>query len=221
MKRIAHWLLALVVTGMWLVVGTVADAKCLGDFDGDNEVTISELITAVNSSLGGCPDPEPRFVDHGDGTVTDNRTGLMWEKKTDDGTVHDKDNFYWWTDDADGDSTDPDGTAFTEFLAELNNCTYKLGGETTGGFAGHCDWRLPDVAELHSILLEEHPGFDEPCIDETVFGPMGPLGDYWSSMTSASNPEDAYVVMLDYGCGDLGPSNKNGHSYARAVRGGL
>jgi len=33
-----------------------------------------------------------RFIDHGDGTVTDTRTGLMWEQKTDDGSIHDKDN---------------------------------------------------------------------------------------------------------------------------------
>ena len=28
----------------------------------------------------GIPWPEPRFTDHGDGTVTDNLTGLMWAK---------------------------------------------------------------------------------------------------------------------------------------------
>jgi hypothetical protein len=30
-----------------------------------------------------------RYVDNGDGTVTDNTTHLMWEKKTTDGSVHD------------------------------------------------------------------------------------------------------------------------------------
>src|SRR5262249_19397201 len=44
----------------------------------------------------------PSFADNGDGTVTDNRTGLQWEKKDgDDGTVneadlHDVDNGYAW-----------------------------------------------------------------------------------------------------------------------------
>src|SRR6266446_8828956 len=47
--------------------------------------------------------PAPRFVDNGDGTVTDNQTGLMWEKKENlDGTTdvsnqHDADNPYQWT----------------------------------------------------------------------------------------------------------------------------
>ena len=34
------------------------------------------------------------YTNNGDGTVTDNNTGLMWEKKTHDGTVHDKDNLH-------------------------------------------------------------------------------------------------------------------------------
>src|SRR5262249_50972170 len=32
------------------------------------------------------------YVDNGDGTITDTRTGLMWEKQSDDGSIHDKDN---------------------------------------------------------------------------------------------------------------------------------
>src|SRR5437773_1945670 len=34
------------------------------------------------------------YVDNGNGTITDVNTGLMWEKLSDDGTVHDKDNLY-------------------------------------------------------------------------------------------------------------------------------
>ena len=36
------------------------------------------------------------YVDNGDGTITDLNTGLMWEKKSDDGTIHDKDDIYTW-----------------------------------------------------------------------------------------------------------------------------
>src|SRR6185369_15875626 len=33
---------------------------------------------------------EPRWVDNGDNTVIDNMTDLVWEKKTDDSSVHDQ-----------------------------------------------------------------------------------------------------------------------------------
>jgi len=66
-----------------------------------------------------------RFVDNGDGTVTDNETGLIWEKKT--GTVgtavncatttcsdpHDVNNTYTWS----SSGTAADGRAFTDFLS--------------------------------------------------------------------------------------------------------
>src|SRR5215207_4031789 len=67
-----------------------------------------------------------------DGTFTDNNTQLMWEKKLaadnaacTDGTQANRDmhcvnNLYTWTDGADSDFTDPDGTLFTNFLATLN-----------------------------------------------------------------------------------------------------
>lgn len=61
-----------------------------------------------------------RFIDHGDGTVTDTRTGLMWEQKTDDSAIHDKDNLYTWST---GAPYNPDGTAFFTFVATLNGPT--------------------------------------------------------------------------------------------------
>ncbi len=35
-----------------------------------------------------------RYTDNGDGTITDNSTGLMWEKKSFDGGLHDMQNTY-------------------------------------------------------------------------------------------------------------------------------
>src|SRR5262249_32070000 len=36
------------------------------------------------------------YVDNGDGTISDTRTGLMWEKLSDDASIHDKDAMYTW-----------------------------------------------------------------------------------------------------------------------------
>ena len=61
--------------------------------------------------------------------VRDNITGLIWEVKTDDATIHDKDNTYNWSD------------ADNVFIDQLNTDTY-------GGFS---DWRLPTVQEIFFI----------------------------------------------------------------------
>ena len=91
-----------------------------------------------------------RWVDNGDGTATDSTTGLQWELKTNDGSVHDKDDAYVWS--ATEDGTAPDGTAFTVFLGTLN-------GSADGVcFAGHCDWRLPTKIELEGIFDGSVPG---------------------------------------------------------------
>lgn len=98
-----------------------------------------------------------RFIDNGDGTITDTRTHLMWEKKDgDDGPggvgspnysdPHDVDNTYSWS----ISDVRPDGTAFTQFLGALNTCSVAMGSD---GFAGHCDWRLPTASELAEVFF--------------------------------------------------------------------
>jgi hypothetical protein len=90
----------------------------------------------------------------------------------------------------------------------------------TGGFAGHCDWRLPTVVELQTILLAPEPCGTSPCID-SIFGPTatGSETNYWSSTAVTGHPE-AWVV--DFGNGEVlfRFYNTGFSSPVRAVRGG-
>ena len=158
-------------------------------------------LAAKAAGTGGTCDAG-RFTDGGT-TVTDNLTGLQWEKKTDDMTIHDKDTMYPWT----AGTTAADGTVFTTFLPALNG----------GCFAGQCDWRLPTVYELQTIVLEAYPCTTSPCIDP-VFGPT--VADfYWSATTYATDPNDVWLVDFNSGVPDNGYKNFN--DYVRAVRAGL
>ena len=150
-----------------------------------------------------------RFTDGGDGTVIDHQTGLQWEKKVSpgEGTLdpHDVDNLYSWGD-LDGCPFRgcANGTAFSDFLLRLNDC-YPNGGTfplEEGGFAGHCDWRLPTLTELRGIIdvTASGCGLGSPCIDP-IFGPTIPDA-YWTAIISdvitpgSSDPTGAYDVYF-------------------------
>lgn len=154
-----------------------------------------------------------RYVDNGNGTVSDTTTGLMWEQKTTDGSVHDVTNRYRWG------GTKPDGTAFIDFLGTLNNGLSKNATTITNCFANHCDWRLPSIVELRGILDRSAPGCaaGKPCID-SKFGPTQPFY-YWSATTADGGPDFAWGVYFDFA--EFGSAFKANEYYVRAVRGGV
>lgn len=160
-----------------------------------------------------------RFVDNLDGTISDLQTGLMWEKKSDDGSIHDQNNAYPW-----GSTTapyPPDGTAFTEFLAGLNG-----GGGAGTCFAGYCDWRLPTREELQELVMSAEtppmidPIFKAPCTPGcSVTSCSCTLADgYLSASTWSTNP--AQVWHQSFGNGNPSQFWKTTALYVRAVRRG-
>ena len=144
------------------------------------------------------------YVDNGDGTVTDLNTGLMWEKLSDDSSIHDKDTLYTWD------------NAFAVKVATLNS----------GSFAGHTDWRVPNVRELHSIVNFQNvhpsvsPVFNSGCAPGcTVLTCSCTLPSlYWSSSTYVVTPALAWGGRFSDGY-VFADSKGNGY-HVRAVRGG-
>lgn len=196
------------------------------------------------------------FVDNADGTITDTNTGLMWEKKVEFTAVvigvdctdetgkcanpHNADNGYSWT----ASGTAFDGTIATIFLEQLNNrcdrdttvsCTVDADCTAPGGacgFAGHRDWRLPNIKELTSIVDFER-GFPGPTVRPAFHGAnCGPactdIADpacscdagqpYWSSTTFHNTPTLAWSIFTGEGFSYY--DGKGNPMSVRAVRGG-
>ncbi len=149
----------------------------------------------------GVPWPGPRFTDNGNGTVTDNLTGLIWLKN------------------ANCAGTTVDWNTAVDYANALNDgCTSCFGtasdcGLSDGSTAGQ--WRLPNIEELYSL------------IDLGQYSPALPSGhpftgvqsySYWSGSSCASNTSNAWFVTLNSGY--VGTSDKTVTDYAWPVRGG-
>ena len=191
-------------------------------FDGTEVGLNSDARIFVRAVRGPrAPSTTPRFIDNGDGTVTDHQTGLQWEQKVAGSScLHCVNDTYAWT----SSGTAPD--AFRNFLNYLNggatgvgNCTSGDGNSQIGGFENHCDWRLPTIAELRTTLDTSQGncgGGSGACIDPT-FGPTA-ASLYWSSTTFAGAPSVAWFV--GFSNGEVFNDGKGKNLSVRAVRGG-
>lgn len=149
-------------------------------------------------------------VDNGDGTITDLKTGLTWEKLSWDGSIHDRLNQFSWSD------------AYAYKVAALNAIA----------FAGHTDWRLPNVNELQTILHygvtypAVAPAFNVGCSAGCTVRTCscgwnaghGGSERYWTSTTYQSAPFYVWTVAAYDGSVDYTARNEVRH--VRAVRGG-
>jgi hypothetical protein len=132
---------------------------------------------------------QPRYVDNGDGTVTDNCTGLMWQKHTADTN-------------GDGTVSTSDAVLWCDAQSHSQNAT----------FAGHDDWRLPNLAELLSIV--DH-GRSDPAIDPLF---SAALDRYWSSTSYALDPRRAWAIVFSYGTMAHNAKQFGTLDYVRLVR---
>lgn len=127
------------------------------------------------------------FTDNGNGTVTDNNTGLMWQKcsvgQNNDATCSGSAVPYNWY------------KASGTYDATYNPSSEDVCGSLSLG--GYTDWRLPSKKELMSIVDYSIPA-PGPTINTTYF-PNTVQFLYWSSTTNANNPNNAWVVYFGHG----------------------
>ena len=142
--------------------------------------------------------PTSQFIDHGDGTVTDTKTGLMW-KRCSEGQA--------WNG-----STCSDTSESVTYFTWQGALQQAQAINSTGGFAGQSDWRVPNPKELTSLVEEQ---CFEPAINITVF-PATYTSLFWSSSPSAYDGNFAWYVADD----EVFWSLKSASLRVRLVRGG-
>ncbi len=147
----------------------------------------SANVHAVCNNRIDANTPNSRFVDEGDGTVTDTRTGLRWQRcpvgyhLNDNGTSGQYDD----------DSCTATGTTLFNWQDALQAAADLNGG---GGLGGFVDWRVPSVNELASIVEYQ---CESPAINESIF-PDTSTTQFWSS-TPRRLIDSAFVI--DFGTG--------------------
>ena len=135
--------------------------------------------------------PNPRFTDNGNGTITDNLTGLIWLQNANCFGEE-----YW-----------------EDALSECNGLSAGWCGLTDGSSAG--DWRLPNRFELESLLdLQNY----DPALP-SVHPFTNVLSNYYWSSTNYEHFTNSawYVYMYD---GGVGYTFKSYNFYVWPVRGG-
>ena len=139
--------------------------------------------------------PIPRFTDHGDGTVTDNLTRLIWLKQL--GCF--------------GQKTWDDASASCNALAD-GDC-----GLTDGSVPG--DWRLPNVKEFTSLV--DYSKVDPALPSGYPFQGNMPIVSsfWWTSTTNASNDFLTLAWAFEWFRGSLHyGADKTGSLYVMRVR---
>ena len=156
-------------------VGRDANATLNDDSDGNAAFVFTKLDISGNVTTS---------TTIGDWScVLDHTTGLIWEVKTNDGTLRDPSKFFTWYNpnhgqdsDNDGNTINFDGTASDQdtqdFIAYVNSDSSINNGN---GLCGQTNWRLPTVHEIEgladydAVVANDSGGYSTPSIDTNYF----------------------------------------------------
>ncbi|AOP33151.1 hypothetical protein A0128_04355 [Leptospira tipperaryensis] len=137
-----------------------------------NKVIPTSKATALNiRCVAGNTTPAFAFVDNGNGSITDQNTGLIWQKCSN--------------------GLAPTTCAGVSVTNDLNGAIGACGALNGINFAGRNDWRLPSVNELQSIV---DYSANSPSISASF--PNTTIGLYWSSTTYSNLPSGGMIVWF-------------------------
>jgi hypothetical protein len=217
----------------------IYDAKGVlqGTTTNGSYVIVSTVITGytkISNSGTVLPDTATLGSGANDWACTkDNKTGLTWEVKTDDGGLRDKDWYYSWykpSGDNGGFAGYTDTTNGTPNCSTQNNCNTDAftNAVNTKGLCGKKDWRMPTKDELMKLVVCSDGKYEtdgsctnfssvtKPTINSTYF-PNTVSSWYWSSSPDANYSSYAwYVNFYYYGFSDV--SLKSYNYFVRLVR---
>jgi len=140
----------------------------------------SSFSQTCNTSITAST-PDSRFTPQGNGTVLDTQTNLIW-KRCSEGQV--------W----DGSTGNCTGSASTYNWQGALDAAQTL--NSSGGFASHTDWRVPNIKELASIV--ELKCYD-PAINLTIFPNTSSNAFVWSSSPIANFGSKVWPFYFGYG----------------------
>lgn len=185
----------------------------------DNNENSVESTTFVRLNEQGSPltSQQAKYESEPWSCVSDARTGLTWEVKTDNLFLRDMQWVYTWYEPASTDKQGYAGKADGGKCHEGSACDTQayVAAINAQKLCGYDDWRLPKTFELHT-LLDRSRNCPGTCIDTHYF-PNTAKGGYWTSM-----PFDEFICYawgIDFELDAASGANKNTPLHIRLVRG--
>lgn len=185
--------------GVWAVKGTTGGTIQLQA----TGMYVSYLPGDDGSLQTGVPLTYPRWIDNGNGTLTDTMTGLIWLKQAD--CIR---------------------QTWSNAIAAVNTLASGQCGLTDGSVPGN--WRMPNRQEMLSLsdrMETNHADFfnqsytwkaTQTLYQAPIFGSFVPSECYWTSTTNAADTSEAWTIFsCDFGVYDI---SKAQTGYTLAVR---
>jgi hypothetical protein len=143
-----------------------------------NIVRLVSGSKSLNSSSEYTPVDD--FINNQDGTVTHNKTGLMWQRC-------------------------PVGMNLDNSICAgiLSKITYDVAKSTNSNLANYNDWRIPTMGELHTIVEYKNSPLFSQTLNNNVFPYITDNSSssnlFWTSSAFANDPNKLWVIYFGNG----------------------